>query len=97
MGPCSLVKKVAERLVDDVAFDGGLKEAATFRPPQGPTETGLYELREEAYEEVNPFFYDYTRNRRAEGTLLRNRIKKTRKKEWEIVLEPKGFALKDGP
>ena len=46
MGPCSLVKKVAERLVDDVAFDGCLKEAATFRPPQGPTETGLYELRE---------------------------------------------------
>ena len=81
MGPCSfsdLVNKVAERLVDDVAFEGCLKEAATFRPPEGPTETGRYELREEAYEEVNPFFYDYTRNRRAEGTLLRNRIKKTR-------------------
>ena len=69
MGPCSfsdLVKRVAERLVDDVAFEGCLKEAATFRPPEGPTETGLYELREEAYEDVSPFFYHYTRNRREE-------------------------------
>ena len=102
MGPCSfsdLVKRVAERLVDDVAFEGCLKEVATFRPPEGPTETGLYELREDAYEEVNPFFYHYTRNRREEvDTVLRNRIKKkTGKKEWEIVLEPKGFGVKDGP
>ena len=97
MGPCSfsdLVKRVAERLVDDVAFEGCLKEVVTFRPPEVPTETGLYELREEGYEEVNPFFYHYTRNRR-EGVdmVLRNRIKKkTGKKEWEIVLEPKGIA-----
>ena len=102
MGPCSfsdLVKRVAERLVDDVAFEGCLKEVATFRPPEGPTETGLYELREEAYEEVNPFFYHYTRNRREEvDTVLRNRIKKkTGKKEWEIVLEPKGFGVDNGP
>lgn len=102
MGPCSfsdLVKRVAERLVDDVAFEGCLKEVATFRPPEGPTETGLYELREEAYEDVNPFFYHYTRNRREEvDTVLRNRIKKkTGKKEWEIVLEPKGFGVEDGP
>ena len=98
MGPCSfsdLVKRVAERLVDDVGFGGCLKEAATFRPPEGPTVTGLYELREEAQEEVNPFFYHYTRKR---GTLLRNKIKKkTGKKEWEIVLERKGSGVKDGP
>ena len=95
MGPCSLVKKVAERLVDDVAFDGCLKEAATFRPPQGPTETGLYELREEAYEEVNPIIPG-TEGKR--GTLLRNRIKKKiGKKEWKVVFEPKGFRVKDDP
>ena len=53
MGPCSfsdLVNRVAERLVDDVAFDGCLKEAATFRPPEGPTETGLEDQEEEREE-----------------------------------------------
>ena len=75
--------------MDDVAFEGCLKEVATFKPPEGPKESGLYELREEAYEDVNQLLYHYMRNRREEvDTVLRSRIKKkTGKKEWEIVLE----------
>jgi len=102
MGPCSfsdLVKRVAERLVDDPSFEGMLREVANFRPPEGPTETGLYELKDEAFDEVNPFFYHYTRNRREEvETILRKRIeKKTGKKEWEVVLPPKPFGVTEGP
>ncbi|KAF8957057.1 hypothetical protein BDZ97DRAFT_1954955 [Flammula alnicola] len=102
MGPCSfsdLVKRVAERLVDDPSFEGMLREVANFRPPEGPTETGLYELKDEAYDEVNPFFYHYTRNRREEvETVLRKRIeKRTGKKDWEVVLPPKPFGVTDGP
>ncbi|KAF9042270.1 hypothetical protein BJ165DRAFT_1546637 [Panaeolus papilionaceus] len=102
MGPCSftdLVKRVAERLVDDPSFEGMLREVANFRPPEGPTETGLYELKDEAYDEVNPFFYHYTRNRREEvETVLRKRLeKKTGKKEWEIVFPPKPFGVTEGP
>ncbi|KDR68822.1 hypothetical protein GALMADRAFT_1032198 [Galerina marginata CBS 339.88] len=102
MGPCSfsdLVKRVAERLVDDPSFEGMLREVANFRPPEGPTETGLYELKDEAYDEVNPFFYHYTRNRREEvETVLRKRIeKRTGKKDWEVVLTPKPFGVTEGP
>jgi len=102
MGPCSfsdLVKRVAERLVDDSSFEGMLREVANFRPPEGPTETGLYELKDEAYDEVNPFFYHYTRNRREEvENVLRKRMeKRTGKKEWEVVLTPKPFGVTEGP
>ncbi|KAF9481254.1 hypothetical protein BDN70DRAFT_876575 [Pholiota conissans] len=102
MGPCSfsdLVKRVAERLVDDPSFESMLREVANFRPPEGPTETGLYELKDEAYDEVNPFFYHYTRNRREEvENVLRKRIeKRTGKKEWEVVLPPKPFGVNEGP
>uniref|UniRef100_A0A8H8CS44 E3 ubiquitin-protein ligase n=1 Tax=Psilocybe cubensis TaxID=181762 RepID=A0A8H8CS44_PSICU len=102
MGPCSfsdLVKRVAERLVDDPSFEGMLREVANFRPPEGPNETGLYELKDEAYDEVNPFFYHYTRNRREEvENVLRKRIeKRTGKKEWEVVLTPKPFGVTEGP
>ena len=102
MDPCSfsdLVKRVAERLVDDPSFEGMLCEVANFRPPEEPTETGLYELKDEAFDEVNPFFYHYTRNRREEvETILRKRIEtKTGKKEWEVVLPPKPFGVTEGP
>ncbi|CAA7266385.1 unnamed protein product [Cyclocybe aegerita] len=102
MGPCSfsdLVKRVAERLVDDPSFESMLREVANFRPPEGATETGVYELRDEAFDEVNPFFYHYTRNRREEvETVLRKRIeKRTGKKEWEVVLPPKPFGVTEGP
>jgi E3 ubiquitin-protein ligase UBR1 len=60
-----------------------------FRPPEGPTETGLYELREEAYEEANRFYLII----QGGGGYC----KKTGKKEWEIVLELKGFGVKGGP
>jgi E3 ubiquitin-protein ligase UBR1 len=102
MGPCSfsdLVKRVAERLVDDPAFESGLREVANFRPPEGPTETGLYELKDEAFDEINPFFYHYTRNRREEvETIYKKRMaKKTGKKEWEVVIPPKPFGVSHGP
>jgi len=102
VGPCSfsdLVKRVAERLADDPSFEGMLREVANFRPPEGATETGLYELKDEAFDEVNPFFYHYTRNRREEvETIFRKRVaKKTGKKEWEVVIPPKPFGVSEGP
>jgi E3 ubiquitin-protein ligase UBR1 len=59
MGPCSftdLVKRVAERMVDDVCFERVLREVATFKPPESTTDIGLYELKDEEFDEVNPFF-----------------------------------------
>ncbi|GLB36806.1 putative zinc finger in N-recognin (UBR box) [Lyophyllum shimeji] len=96
MGPCSytdLVKRVAERLVEDIAFERVLKEVAHFKSPETATESGVYELKDEAYDEVNPFFYHYTRNKREDvENILRIRLRKKTGVD-EPVLVPKPFNV----
>ncbi|KAK2464879.1 hypothetical protein APHAL10511_002955 [Amanita phalloides] len=99
LGPCTfteLSKRVAERVAAYVGFDRILSTVANFRPPETPTDTGLYELKDEMYDEVNPFFYHYTRNKREEvETVLLNRIKK--KGVRDPVMVPKPFNVTKGP
>ncbi|KAI0045753.1 hypothetical protein FA95DRAFT_93210 [Auriscalpium vulgare] len=99
VGPCTftdLIKRVAERLVDDACFERVLQEVANFRPPESTADTGIYELKSEAYDEVNPFFYHYTRNKREEvETVLRNHYKK--KGISEPVIIPKPLGITQGP
>lgn len=100
MGPCSftdLVKRVAERMVDDICFERVLKEVANFRPPESTTDSGVYELKDEAFDEVNPFFYHYTRNKREEvETILQNRLKK-KTGDANPVIIPKPIGIHSGP
>ncbi|KAI0063243.1 hypothetical protein BV25DRAFT_1824839 [Artomyces pyxidatus] len=97
VGPCTftdLIKRVAERLVDDACFERVLKEVANFRPPDSTADSGIYELKPEAFDEVNPFFYHYTRNKREEvETVLRNHYKKRGIAEPVIVPRPLGITV----
>jgi E3 ubiquitin-protein ligase UBR1 len=99
MGPCSfsdLVKRVAERLADDVSFEHVLKEVANFRSPESTFDTGVYELKDECFGEINPFFYHYTRNKREEvEAVLVSRMKKAGIAEPVIV--PKPLGITQGP
>ncbi|CAE6498279.1 unnamed protein product [Rhizoctonia solani] len=94
LGPCTyteLTKRVAERLADESAFDAALRNVANFDANQG-----RYELRSECYEEVNPFFFHYTRNRREEVDLiLRKRM--DAKDPSRAVIEPRPLGLDSGP
>jgi E3 ubiquitin-protein ligase UBR1 len=101
MGPCTfsdLVKRVAERLVDDVSFERKLTDVANFKPPETATDSGLYELKDEVYDEVNPFFYHYTRNKREEvENALKVRLrKKTGESDPVIVPRKLGVEEDDG-
>lgn len=105
MGPCGfteLTKRVAERFGENAAFEQILGEVAVFRPPEGSNDLGQYELREEVlFEEVNPFFFHYTRNRREEvENTLREKLKKKLQREGkpdrEWVYVPKKFGVADG-
>ncbi|EJD33613.1 hypothetical protein AURDEDRAFT_117835, partial [Auricularia subglabra TFB-10046 SS5] len=99
-GPCSfrdLCKRVAERMADDVGFEKVLLEVATFQSPDGPNESGMYELKDEAYDEVNPFFYHYTRNKREEvESILKARLRKTTG-DADPVIVPKPIRVTMGP
>lgn len=100
LGPCTyteLVKRVAERKSDDVCFDRVLLEVANFKAPESTTDSGTYELKDEVFDEVNPFFYHHTRNKREEVELvLRNRLKKKTGAE-DPVLVPKASNITHGP
>ncbi|KAH7923758.1 hypothetical protein BV22DRAFT_1092243 [Leucogyrophana mollusca] len=100
MGPCSftdLVKRVAERMVDDICFERVLKEVSHFRVPEATTDTGVYELKDEAYDEVNPFFYHYTRNKREEvEAVLKARLRK-KTGLADPVIVPKPLDIDNGP
>ncbi|KAF9259157.1 hypothetical protein L218DRAFT_981591 [Marasmius fiardii PR-910] len=101
IGACSyqdLIKRVSERLVEDAWFERVLKEVATFRPPESTSDTGSYELKDEVYDEVNPFFYHYTRNKREEvEVVLKNRLKKKNPKLTDPVWIPKPMDTNIGP
>ncbi|KAJ6608860.1 hypothetical protein B0H10DRAFT_2166482 [Mycena sp. CBHHK59/15] len=100
MGPCSftdLVKRVAERLVDDICFERVLAEVSNFKAPESVNDSGTYELKDEAFDEVNPFFYHYTRNKREEvETILINRLRK-KTGVPDPVIVPKPINITHGP
>lgn len=57
-----LVKRLSERTVEIPTFKNELESVATLRDPKGVTETGVYELKDEHYDQINPLFFHYTRN-----------------------------------
>lgn len=99
-GPCSftdLCKRVAERMVDDVCFEKVLLEVANFKTPDGPNDSGMYELKDDAFDEVNPFFFHYIRNKREEVEgVLKARLRK-QTGEADPVIVPKPIHIESGP
>ena len=66
-GPSSyseFTKLISDTLVDDPDFDRLLNKVANFRAPDGTTDYGTYELKDENYEKVDPFYMNFTRNMR---------------------------------
>ncbi|KAH7884205.1 hypothetical protein F5I97DRAFT_1672195 [Phlebopus sp. FC_14] len=99
-GPCSytdLVKRVAERMVDDICFEHVLKQVANFRAPESTSDTGTYELRDELYNEVDPFYYHYARNRREEVEVILKAWLKKKTGIADPVIVPKPIGIKTGP
>ncbi|OMH86259.1 E3 ubiquitin-protein ligase ubr1 [Zancudomyces culisetae] len=72
-----LTKKIPERLADHPQFDTMLLELATFRPPTSVLDSGVYELKDEYLDEVDPHFIHYSKNQREEiEEVLLLRLKK---------------------
>jgi E3 ubiquitin-protein ligase UBR1 len=81
LGPLSfsdLTKRLSERTVEISSFKDVLEQVATLRHPHGVTETGIYELKDEYYDQINPLFYHYSRNQQNSAyEILCKRRKKT--------------------
>ncbi|KIJ45203.1 hypothetical protein M422DRAFT_30047 [Sphaerobolus stellatus SS14] len=96
-GFTDICKRVPERMVEDVCFEGVLNEVANFKPPRTTTDSGVYELKEECFDDINPYFFHYPRSKREEvEPLLKEHLKK-KDKSKEPVIIPKPLKIESGP
>ena len=100
IGACSyteLCKRVAERIIDETSFDRALGEISNFRAPEGTSDVGIYELKDEFWDVVNPFFFHYSRNRREEvESTLKARITKKTGTPTPVIV-PRPMNIISGP
>ncbi|KAI9318249.1 hypothetical protein BX666DRAFT_1936511 [Dichotomocladium elegans] len=94
-----LTKRIPERFAEKLEFDQILNEVALYRPPTSLMDSGRYELRDEYYDCIDPYFWHYSRNNRGEAeTALRERWKKANpgKDESTFFVQPKPLLAIDG-
>lgn len=73
LGSCShseLVKRVADNSSESPLFDRVLAQVSAFRAPQGAFDHGVYSIRPAALDEINPYYFRYSRNQRDEVTAV---------------------------
>lgn len=92
-----VTKHISERMTDHSSFDRVLTQVSNYRPPDGTTDLGIFELKDECYDEVQPFFFHYTRNQRERvEEVLRERKKKKTGRDDAIAI-PKKLDITEGP
>ncbi|CAG8595325.1 6037_t:CDS:2, partial [Acaulospora morrowiae] len=105
LGPLAyseLAKRISDRLTQDLLFDKILFELSNYRPPDTLTDHGIYELKDQYFEEVDPYFIHYSRNNREEAEeALRNRMRKkmdnSEKQSASPLIIPKLIPITSGP
>ncbi|PHH72748.1 hypothetical protein CDD82_5813 [Ophiocordyceps australis] len=86
-----ICNKLPEKHQEHQEFYTMLDELATFKPPEGMSDVGTFELRPEFIEDIDPYISHYNKNQREESELAyrRKMAKKTGKTVDEIVYEPR--------
>ncbi|PWN37144.1 uncharacterized protein FA14DRAFT_159326 [Meira miltonrushii] len=91
-----LTRHISDKLKDHANFDRVLASVSNYRAPDGTNDLGIFELKDECYDEVQPFFYHYTRNQRekAEQVLKDRQKRKTSAEEAKkyVILPHKRLA-----
>ncbi|GAA5940730.1 uncharacterized protein JCM15063_006345 [Sporobolomyces koalae] len=99
LGPCvysDIHRRISDRFADDNSMDSSLAQIAHFKPPTGTTDQGVYTLRDEFYDKVDPYFARYTRNQREEvEKIVRDHMKKHRP-STEAVIVPTPLEIEKG-
>ncbi|KAK2023427.1 hypothetical protein LX32DRAFT_732136 [Colletotrichum zoysiae] len=90
--------KLPEKWQEQEDFHRVLDEMATFKPPEGVSDVGTFELRPEFVEHIDPYIAHYNKNQREESELAyrKKMAIKTGKPLEEIVYEPKLRPIPSG-
>ena len=93
-----LCSRLADKFQDLDEFQDILDEMASFRSPDGLSDTGTFALKSEYLAEVDPYILHYNKNQREEAeNIYRNWVsKKTGKPADDVVMEPKLRPIKSG-
>ncbi|OAA79466.1 RING finger domain containing protein [Akanthomyces lecanii RCEF 1005] len=93
-----ICNKLPEKYQEQEDFHNVLDEMATFKPPEGVSDVGTFELRPEFIEEIDPYIAHYNKNQREESEMAyrKKMAKKTGKSVEEIVYEPKHHSIPSG-
>ncbi|KAG7662739.1 uncharacterized protein J8A68_003727 [[Candida] subhashii] len=97
MNYTKLCSHIPDHLLSEKRFDPVLCEITTFKPPKGTNDLGIYHLKEEYLDEMNPYYFSYTTNVKDDAIkFVKNRIhKKTGTPLNEIVIEPYRRKIED--
>ena len=90
MNYTKLISQIPDHITADKKFDLILDDSTTYIPPKGCKDTGIYKLKEEYLEKMNPYYFNYTSNTRDDAIkFFKDRVhKRTGKPVSEIAVLP---------
>ena len=93
-----LNQRFADKSTDLEDFQELLDEMTNYRPPEGLSDTGSFELKADYFEEIDPYAAHYTKNQRdeAENAYRTWMGKRYGKPAAEVVYEPKLAPIRSG-
>ena len=85
-----LAGRVTEKVGESDDFSRVLDTMTTYRPPEGLSDTGTFELKPEYIELVDPYYAHYSRNHReeAENIYKKYMARKSGRDAEDVVYEP---------
>ncbi|OAL51994.1 hypothetical protein IQ07DRAFT_564612 [Pyrenochaeta sp. DS3sAY3a] len=93
-----MTARLSDRIQNMDEFASVLEEMTRFRAPEGLSDSGTFELKEQYLDLIDPYLHQYNRNQReeAENTYKTFMAKKTGKQASDIVFEPKLRPIPSG-
>ncbi|PSK38766.1 hypothetical protein C7M61_002705 [Candidozyma pseudohaemuli] len=90
MNYTKLCSQIPEHIVSERFFDSTLEKVALFRKPTSGKESGTFVLRDEYYKRVNPYYHNYSLNKRDEVLkLMKERVTRSSQQSLiDVVIEP---------
>lgn len=90
--------KLTDKFQEQEECQDILDEMTTFKPPEGLSDVGTFELKPQFFEDIDPYIAHYSKNQREEAeNAYKTRIaKKTGRPESDIVFEAKLRPINSG-
>lgn len=97
MNYTNLCSQIPDHITAEKRFEIILSEIANYAAPSGSNDTGVYTLKEQYMEQVNPYYFNYSTNTRDECIkLVKEKTRmKTGKELDEVIIYPAVSDSKD--